>query len=146
MQTTKTITSISPKVDHITLTVKDFEKSKEFYTKLFGDYFGAEIVLDFEDVFGLRFIGGFMFEISLEHEEFKDSKFNRYQVGLHHFALELANKGAVDKAYEKLLELDVEILDKPQFYPDYEDGYYAVFWQDLNGFKMEFMCYDTAIK
>jgi catechol 2,3-dioxygenase-like lactoylglutathione lyase family enzyme len=133
---------VFPRVDHITLTVKDFEKSRSVYTELFVNHFGGEVVLDFEDVFGIRFNGNFMFEISAQHPEFKDSKFNRYQVGLHHFALELENKEAVDKVYQKLLELKVEILDIPQFYPEYDDGYYAVFWQDLNGFKMEFMCYE----
>ena len=135
---------IYPRVDHATLTVKDFQISKEFYTQLFVNYFGGKVVLDFEDVFGVRFESNFMFEISAEHPQFKDSKFNSYQIGLHHFALELENKLAVNNVYKKLLELKVEILDKPQFYPEYDEGYYAVFWQDLNGFKMEFMCYEKA--
>lgn len=133
--------NIFPRVDHIVLTTKDFEQSRILYTELFVNYFGGEVVLDEDDVFGVRFGGGFMIEIVPENPEFKNSKFNRYQVGLHHFALELENKEAVDNAYQKLLELKVEILDKPLFYPEYDDGYYAVFWQDLNGFKMEFMCY-----
>ncbi|MEI6728368.1 MAG: VOC family protein [bacterium] len=133
---------ISPRVDHITLTVKDFQKSKVLYNELFTNYLGGQIVLNEVDVFGVRFASNFMLEIVPENPEFKDSKFDRQQVGLHHFALELENKEAVDKVYQKLLELKVEILDEPQFYPEYDDGYYAVFWQDLNGFKMEFMCYD----
>jgi catechol 2,3-dioxygenase-like lactoylglutathione lyase family enzyme len=138
------ISKIYPKVDHITLTVKDFQKSKDFYTQLFVDYLGGEVVLDFEDVFGIRFENGFMFEISTEKAEFKNSQFNRYQVGLHHFALELENKESIDDIYQKLLELKVKILDEPAFYPEYDDGYYAVFWEDLNSFKMEFMCYENS--
>ena len=138
------ISKIYPRVDHITLTVKDFQKSKEFYTKLFVDCLCGEIVLDFEDVFGIRFEGGFMLEISVENPKFENSQFNRYQVGLHHFALELENKEAIDDIYQKLLDLKVRILDKSVFYPEYDDGYYAVFWQDLNGFKMEFMCYEKG--
>lgn len=133
---------IYPKVDHITLTVKDFEKSKQFYTRLFVNYFGGEIVLDDFYVFGVRFSSNFMFAIFPESEEFKDSKFSKNQVGLHHFAMQLGNKLAVDSVYKKLLEMEVTILDNPQFYPDYDDGYYAVFWEDMNGFKMEFMCYE----
>jgi hypothetical protein len=82
-----------------------------------------------------------LFEISPENPEFVSSKFNRYQVGLHHFALELENKIAIENIYQKLLDLKVKILDAPAFYPEYEEGYYAVYWEDLNGFKMEFVVY-----
>jgi catechol 2,3-dioxygenase-like lactoylglutathione lyase family enzyme len=133
---------VFPRVDHITLTVKDFEQSKVLYKYLFAKYLGGQIVLNEVDVFGVRFASNFMIEIVPENPKFKDSKFNRYQVGLHHFALELENKEAVDKVYAKLLELKVEILDEPKFYPEYDEGYYALFFQDLNGFKIEFMCYD----
>jgi catechol 2,3-dioxygenase-like lactoylglutathione lyase family enzyme len=133
-----------PKVDHITLTVKNFQKSKLFYTDLFVNYLGGKIEIDDSDLFGIIFLNGFLFEIREESVEFKDSKFNCYQVGLHHFALELESKEAIDKVCEKLLELNVEILDKPTFYPEYTQGYYAVYWKDLNGFKMEFMCIDKT--
>lgn len=136
------VNKIFPRVDHITLTVKDFQQSKVLYNELFANYLGGEIVLDDFDVFGVRFASNFMIEIVPEKPEFKDSKFNRYQVGLHHFALELENKEIIDKVYSKLLEMKLEILDAPKFYPEYDEGYYAVFFQDLNGFKIEFMCYD----
>lgn len=131
-----------PRIDHITFTVKDFEQSKQFYKSLFVDYLGGFVHLDNKYVFGIRFENNFLFEISPENPEFIDSKFNRYQVGLHHFALELENKEAIDSIYQKLLDLKVKILDAPAFYPEYEKGYYAVFWEDLNGFKVEFMCYE----
>lgn len=109
---------------------------------MFVDFFGGETALDELDVFGVRFGKGFMFEIIPENPEFANSKFNCYQVGLHHFALQLENKNLIDKTYEQLLKMKVKILDKPAFYPDYEEGYYAVFLEDLNGFKMEFMRYE----
>jgi hypothetical protein len=83
-----------------------------------------------------------LFEISPENPEFIDSKFNRYQVGLHHFALELENKIAIENIYQKLLDLKVKILDAPAFYSEYEEGYYVVFCEDSNGFKVEFMAYE----
>ncbi len=137
-------TQIYPKVDHITLTVKDFQKSKAFYTDLFVNYLGGKIEINDENLFGILFQNGFLFEISGEKPEFKDLQFNRYQVGLHHFALQLENKKMIDEIYQKLLELKVEILDAPAFYPDYGESYYALYWQDLNGFKMEFVCYENS--
>lgn len=148
LKTSKIIQNIQtksyPKVDHISLTVKDFQKSKVFYTDLFVNYLGGKVEIEDDNLLGIMFQNGFLFEISAEKPEFKDSQFNRYQVGLHHFALQLENKKIIDEIYQKLLELEVEILDSPAFYPEYADGYYAVFWQDLNSFKMEFMCYEST--
>ncbi len=130
---------VLPRVDHINLAVKDYEESKKFYKQLFVDYLGGSLIMENEFVCGIKFVSNFLFEISPEDPQFATSKFNRYQVGLHHFAIELENKEAIDAIYQKLLELNVKIVDEPTFYPEYEDGYYAVFWEDLNGFKMEFM-------
>jgi glyoxylase I family protein len=135
-----------PKVDHLTLTVKDFAKSKSFYTELFVHYLGSRVEIDDSDLFGIMFENGFLFELREEYPEFTNSKFNRYQVGLHHFALEFENKKTIDNIYQKLLALKAKILDAPAFYQEYTEGYYAVYWQDLNGFKMEFMCYEKITK
>jgi len=136
---------IFPRVDHITLNVKDFEQSKKLYTELFVDYLSGTVEIDDPELFGIGFGNGlrifFLFELKAENKEFKDDIFDKSRVGLHHFALELENKSAVDNIYKKLLELDIKILDKPQFYPDYVDNYYALYFQDPNGFKMEFVAY-----
>jgi len=106
---------------------------------------GGTVEIDDTELFGIGFGNGlrifFLFEIKAENKEFKDDIFDKTRVGLHHFALEFENKSAVDNIYKKLLELDVKISDKPQFYPDYGDNYYALYFQDPNGFKMEFAAY-----
>ena len=95
---------------------------------MFVNYFGGEVVLNDVDVFGVRFLNNFMFEIVPESSKFEDSKFNKNQIGLHHFALQLENKVAVDNVYKQLIDMNIVILDEPKFYPEYENGYYAVFW------------------
>jgi glyoxylase I family protein len=136
--------SILPRIEHIALTVKNLQESRKFYTELMVKHLGGKITFDEKDFFAVSFDNGFLFELFSEDEIYKNSTFSRYQVGLHHFGLQLENKQAVDTAYEKLLELGANILDKPAFYPEYAEGYYAVYYEDVNGFKMEFLAYDKT--
>jgi glyoxylase I family protein len=128
-----------PKIDHIALSVKDINESKSFYKSLFVDFLGYKVSLESDEFLAIDFAGEFLFEIWQEHSKYKDSRFDRYSVGLHHFGISVESKEMVDKLYNKLLELDVEILDPPQAYPEYTPNYYAVFYKDPNGFKMEFV-------
>lgn len=129
----------TPKIEHIALTVKDLVTSKDFYTQLFVLGLGCKIIEETDTFLAIDFNGGFLFELWQEHKEFEQFNFNRYQVGLHHFAIELNNKAMVDSIYQKLLSMKVVILDPPQYYHKYAPNYYAVYYQDPNGFKMEFM-------
>jgi len=83
------------------------------------DYLGGSLEIDDSELFGIGFGDGlrifFLFEIKPQNPEFKDYNFDKNIIGLHHFALELENKEAIDNVYEKLLEMKVKILDKPQF-------------------------------
>jgi hypothetical protein len=45
----------------------------------------------------------------------------------------------VDELYRMLLEMKAEILNAPCEYPQYEAGYYAVFFLDPDGIKVEYV-------
>ena len=64
---------------------------------------------------------------------------DRYSPGLHHLAFMAPSRNAVNSLYEQLLELRVEILDPPAEYPQYAPGYYAVFFADPDGVKLEYV-------
>ena len=63
---------------------------------------------------------------------------DRFRVGLHHLALKAESREAVDRFHQKLVE-SVEILDPPAAYPQYGSDYYAVFFADPDGMKLEFV-------
>jgi extradiol dioxygenase family protein len=130
-----------PKIDHLVLSVKDIKESKKFYKALFVDFLDYQISLESEDFLAIDFSGQFLLEICQEHPEFKNSSFDRYRVGLHHFGLTIENYKQINELYIKLLELGAVILDPPRFYPEYSENYYALFYEDPNGFKMEFVSY-----
>lgn len=64
---------------------------------------------------------------------------DRYSPGLHHLALRAKSRADVDALYDKLVKFGATILDAPADYPDYGDGYYAVFFADEDGLKLEYV-------
>jgi hypothetical protein len=42
--------------------------------------------------------------------------------------------------YEKLIEIDANIVSAPRSYPEYDPDYYAVYFKDLEGIKYEVVC------
>ena len=62
---------------------------------------------------------------------------DRWTPGLHHLAFGVDSAAAVDRVYESLLALGVTILDPPAIYPEYGRDYYATFFADPDGLKLE---------
>jgi catechol 2,3-dioxygenase-like lactoylglutathione lyase family enzyme len=60
-------------------------------------------------------------------------------IGYHHYAFELSAKTEVDEVYDLLLQDGAVIVDPPANYPSYGEGYYAVFFLDPDGLKLEAM-------
>ena len=64
---------------------------------------------------------------------------DRYSAGLHHLAFTAPSSTAVASFYGNLLELRIRVLDAPAEYPEYASGYYAVFFADPDGIKLEYV-------
>jgi catechol 2,3-dioxygenase-like lactoylglutathione lyase family enzyme len=67
-------------------------------------------------------------------------KHDRYSPGLHHLAWGSDTREDVDALHEKLKAVGADILDPPADYPQYNQGrgYYAVFFADPDGIKLEY--------
>ncbi len=66
---------------------------------------------------------------------------DRYSPGLHHAAWASPTREDVDALFEKLQKFGATILDPPADYPEYNQGkgYYAVFFADPDGLKLEYV-------
>ena len=120
-------------IDHISIRVSDYEKSKAFYGKLFT-FLGFEISDDYGSTIGWT-NGKTRYWIA-EAEGRKRHKIG--DVGLHHYAFELRHRRDVDALQAFLEKEKVRIVDPADEY--YED-YYAVFFLDPDGLKLEGMKY-----
>jgi diadenosine tetraphosphate (Ap4A) HIT family hydrolase/catechol 2,3-dioxygenase-like lactoylglutathione lyase family enzyme len=122
---------------HIDLTVADLERSTRYYAAVLP-IIGFERIADAEEGPLWRKAG---FELGLQGARGagRERTHDRYSPGLHHVAFAAPAPDAVDVAYRALVALGVEILDAPAAYDRYVPGYYAVFFTDPDGIKLEYV-------
>jgi catechol 2,3-dioxygenase-like lactoylglutathione lyase family enzyme len=121
-------------VHHVDLTVSDLARSTSFYERVLP-------LLGFRRGPGVPegpIWAGASVEIGLVAAR-SATKHDRYAPGLHHLALTAPSRTAVDEAHRALVALGVAILDAPADYPKYAPGYYAVFFADPDGLKLEYV-------
>ena len=69
----------------------------------------------------------------------RDHIHRRYAPGLHHLSWRADSREDVDRLHALLLEHGIKVLDPPAHYPQYSGDYYAVFFEDPDGMKLEFV-------
>ena len=125
-------------IDHLDLVVTDLERSLRFYVELLGPL-GYVRTAEIEGEQGERVVyvgrpGGFG---SVSVREAKgDRTHDRYTVGVHHIAFSAPHRAVVDERAGWLRANGHEIESGPEEY-DYRPGYYAVFFYDPDGIKLE---------
>jgi len=120
-------------IDHISIRVSDYGKSKAFYAKLF-EFLGFEISDEYPGTIGWT-NGRTRYWIAGAEGR---KKYRIGDVGLHHYAFQLRSRRDVDALQTFLEKEKVRIVDPADEY--YED-YYAVFFLDPDGIKLEGMKY-----
>ena len=124
-------------IDHLAIRVSDLARSKRFYDRLLG-FMGFEREWEFGEVVGWN-NWETMFWITQADSVGLRHPHRTGGIGYHHYAFEVENAAQVDDLYAFLLEEGVEIVDPPAAYPGYGEGYYAVFFLDPDGLKLEAM-------
>ena len=124
-------------VHHVDLVVSSIERSLPFYTELLGPL-GFNRVGEVEGERGetIWYISGPGTAVGLREAQSEVAPYDRYSIGLHHLAFEAASRGVVDERAEWLRSRNVELESEPQEYT-YIPGYYAVFFFDPDGLKLE---------
>ena len=124
-------------VHHVDLVVSSIERSLAFYTELLGPL-GYHTVSEVEGERGetIWYIGGPGTSIGLRESQSGSGGSDRYSLGLHHLAFEAASRADVDERAAWLRAQGAELESEPQEYA-YSPGYYAVFFFDPDGLKLE---------
>lgn len=133
-------------INHLRLTVSDIARAKAFYDPLMRRL-GYALV----EETGSRLAwaswaphGTLQWFIISEIDPSRASRaHDRLSPGLHHLAWNVQKRTEVDSFHRFLLDRGVPMLDPPAEY-DYEPGYYAFFFLDPDGFKLEIMHVDFA--
>ena len=121
-------------VDHLVVRVGNLEKSKAFYRPLF-DFLGFKVLGAYDDAIGWT-NGTSRYWIGQAEAQSGKHKYRIGEVGLHHLGFELRNRKDVDALEAFVKKLGAKIVDPAG---EYYDDYYAVFFLDPDGLKLEGM-------
>jgi catechol 2,3-dioxygenase-like lactoylglutathione lyase family enzyme len=125
---------------HVDLVVSSLERSLPLYRELLEPLGYTEV----GEAIGERgepiwYLDGEGVGASLgmrEAQSPSDGSYDRYSVGLHHLAFEASSREAVEERHRWALARGLDIENEPQEWP-YVDGYYATFFHDPDGIKLE---------
>ncbi len=135
---------ISAILDHLDLVVSSLERSLPFYQELLAYTDSGEIVGErgervvyiappnsdpvLRSVIGLR-----------EAQSEMASPYDRYSIGVHHVAFRAESRSEVDERAKWLRTYGAVIESGPKEHQGYRPGYYAVFFYDPDGLKLEIL-------
>jgi catechol 2,3-dioxygenase-like lactoylglutathione lyase family enzyme len=128
-------------IDHLSIRVGNFARSKRFYDDMLG-FLGFKRKYDFADAAGWS-NGKTLFWIGEADREGKKHPYRIGDIGFHHYAFELRKRSDVDALQEFLLKKKATIVDPAG---EYYDRYYAVYFLDPDGMKLEAMHYAAPRK
>jgi catechol 2,3-dioxygenase-like lactoylglutathione lyase family enzyme len=123
-------------IDHLSVRVGNFQKSKRFYDRLFR-FLGFKVLDEYANAIGWT-NGQTRFWIGAADAKGRSRKYRIGDIGFHHYAFELGSRKDVDALEAFLRRHKATIVDPADEY--YED-YYAVFFLDPDGLKLEGMKY-----
>lgn len=123
-------------ISHIEINVLDYKKSLNFYDVVFG-FIGLKRINCTKDYAGYT-DGVSKVIITPTAEDYKSHGFHRKRPGLNHLAFYASSKERVDGFYKTvMLENGIESLYKKGPFGD--DNYYAVFFEDPDRLKIEYV-------
>jgi diadenosine tetraphosphate (Ap4A) HIT family hydrolase/catechol 2,3-dioxygenase-like lactoylglutathione lyase family enzyme len=125
------------RIHHLDITVTSIERSTPYYDAVLTRV-GYTRIADADE--GPMWHGA-RHDIGLQQSDEKGRAMPHYRFapGLHHLALEAPDRASVDRLYAELVALGVHVLDPPAQYDRYSPGYYAMFFADPDGLKLEYV-------
>jgi len=129
-------------VHHIDLSVRDPKAERAFWEAVLG-FMGYRLSTEYDH-------GGYDFDCGERGKDFvsvgvrpssgdnADRPHDRYSPGMHHLAWNAAGREDVDALYALLQRIGAHVRDAPAHYPQYSEGYYAVFFSNASGLKLEY--------
>ena len=132
-------------IHHLDLVVSSVERSRPFYEELLAPLGWR----DHGTIVGERgetvwYLGreGTSIGLREQQSDVERGPYDRYSVGVHHLAFAAPSREAVDERFAWLRQRRSEIESEPREY-DYLPGYYAVFFYDPDGIKLEIVFVPT---
>lgn len=128
-------TASAGRVHHVFVNVTDMSRAREFYDWLMPQ-------LGYPGGWGWGTGHGYLsphgsFWLKVADPALSTDPFDKDRVGLCEIAFAATSRAEVDALARALVARGVPILSPPREYPEYVPGYYAVFFSDPDGMKLE---------
>jgi catechol 2,3-dioxygenase-like lactoylglutathione lyase family enzyme len=126
-------------VHHVFLSVNNLARSRPFYAALMPRL-GYPAMWDYAGELSVGWLSpGGSFWIKQADARYVEDTFSKDRVGLCEVAFRAENREQVDALARDVEQWGGTILAPPHEYPEYVPGYYAVFFSDPDGIKLEFV-------
>ena len=121
-------------IDHFGLGVPDVEAAKAYYDELMP-------MLGFEPCFGNGYCptdgrGSQLFLYPADD----GAPYSRHGPGLQHIAFAVPTRAVVHEVHDWVRARGDEVLHPPRLFPQFGEDYYATYFTDPHGFKLEVVC------
>ena len=125
---------------HLGINVPDLAAAKAYYDQLmpsfgFEQFFSKSDDIAYLPADGKRGTCLFFYPSAIEGD------FSPHRTGLQHIAFMVKTRAEVEATYRLAEQLGSELISKPQEFPQYPPPYYAAFWLDPFGIKIEVVCH-----
>ncbi len=137
------VVTILGTINHVAITVSELDQAMTFFGPWLdflgythherGEYAGTRLAINLNPELQIAF------NIWEAKGELAKHRFEVYEPGLHHVAINAAAHDEVDEMARLVKQLGGTILDGPDEFPFAVGGYYAVYFTGPDGLKFEFV-------
>ncbi len=126
-------------IDHLMINANNFDAAVRFYSWLMPNlgYPNVENYDQPERMIGFWGDFGSLWVIRARNQ---NENFDKTRIGLREVAFRVPRRAQIDELAREISSRGGRILDPPREY-DYRPGYYAVFFTDPDGIKLEIVNY-----
>ena len=125
---------------HLDLVCRDLERSLEFYAAVFGPLGLTKPFLvegeRGEQIHYLRFPAAGTGSLGLR-QALDEQEFELYAPGFHHVSFVVESHEDVEAVHVAVIAAGGDVLHAPRLWPQYHPAYYAMFFLDPDGFRIE---------
>ena len=122
-------------IDHIYITVSDLARSERFYDRVMRVLGFRKNTFTNEGDHHIQYYNRH-FGFVLRPARSNHSRYDSLAPGLHHFCFRVEDSASVDAIAKRFAE-DGVTCSSPQLYPEYAPDYYAIFFSDPDGIRLE---------
>ncbi|MEV7097017.1 VOC family protein [Amycolatopsis sp. NPDC051045] len=125
---------------HLGINVPDLGAAKRYYDDLMP-LVGFEPFLSSDDQIAYRPAGGKPGTYVFFYPAADGGAYSGERTGLQHLAFMVKTRAAVHAVHDHVRSTGDTVLHEPQDFPQYPPPYFALFWLDPFGIKLEAVCH-----